>query len=65
MNPWLAFYQTMLPKAGAIRVLVEGERCVSCSSYKEVSRVSITKQDGITGAMYLCGACVDGIKMMI
>jgi len=65
MNPWLALFQSMLPKAGAMRVHVEGERCISCGSYKEVARISITKQDGMTGAIYLCDACIDAIKIMI
>ena len=65
MNPWLAMFQSMLPKAGALRVYVSDERCTSCGSYKEVSRVSITKQDGMTGAIYLCEACIEAIKIMI
>jgi hypothetical protein len=65
MNPWLAMFQSMLPKAGALRVPVKGERCISCGSYKSVSRISITKQDGMMGAIYLCEACIDAIKVMI
>jgi len=65
MNPWLAMFQSMLPKAGAMRVPVKGEECISCSSYKAVSRIAITKQDGMTGAIYLCEACIEAIKIMI
>jgi len=65
MNPWLTMFQSMLPKAGALRVHVSDERCISCGSYKEVSRVSITKQDGMMGAIYLCEACIEAIKIMV
>ena len=65
MNPWLAMFQSVLPKAGALRIYVKDERCVSCGSYADVSRIAITKQDGMTGAIYLCEACIEAIKIMV
>lgn len=65
MNPWLAMFQSMLPKAGALRIPVKDEWCLACGDDESVNRISVTKQDGMTGAIYLCDACIEAIKIMV
>jgi len=66
MNLWLSWFQSVLPRAGAFRVQAgESDICLSCGGEKEVARIAITKFDGMTGALYLCEACIEAIKTMV
>jgi len=64
MNWYIAWLKSVLPQAGAQRITV-GEKCTACGGNKQVSRIAIHKIEGPMGALYLCEACIEGIKTMV